>query len=264
MSIHHNAPADRFEAWPQLLALARPPPAAAPGALSPPADATGLLDLYLPVCSRPALTVAHLGQSLDGRIATDNGASVYVTGPENLTHLHRMRALCDAVIVGASTVRHDDPRLTTRRVSGPNPVRVVLDPRGRLAGHYRLFNDGAATTLWVCADGARCAGRAGRAEVLQVAADDSGALRLPALIDLLHRRGLRRLFVEGGGVTVSRFLAQGLLDRLHVAVAPVIIGSGRRHGLTLPPIDDLSQALRPRSRCFPMGRDMLFDLQLRR
>ena len=83
-----------------------------------------LLDLYLPLAlarrERP-LTVAHLGQSLDGRIATANGASCYVTGPENLTHLHRMRALCDAIVVGAGTVECDDPQLTTRRVPGSQP-----------------------------------------------------------------------------------------------------------------------------------------------
>lgn len=72
------------------------------------------LDLYLPIAlasrEKPQ-TVAHLGQSLDGRIATENGASCYVTCPENLTHLHRMRALCDAIVVGAGTVEHDDPYL---------------------------------------------------------------------------------------------------------------------------------------------------------
>ncbi|MGB5834942.1 MAG: dihydrofolate reductase family protein, partial [Thiohalocapsa sp.] len=101
------------------------------------------LELYLPICRlRSGLTNlprgtdthlnAHLGQSLDGCIATHTGDSEFVTGPENLLHLHRMRALSDAVVVGAGTIASDDPRLTTRLVSGPNPVRVVLDPDGRL------------------------------------------------------------------------------------------------------------------------------------
>ena len=112
-----------------------------------------LIDLYLPICSATIaspITVGHLGQSLDGFIATHAGESQYVTGEENIRHLHRMRALCDAVVVGAGTVAADDPQLTTRHVSGPSPVRVVLDPTRRLADHYRVFNDDSADTLYVC------------------------------------------------------------------------------------------------------------------
>src|SRR5437016_715601 len=93
-----------------------------------------LVDLYLPICSatraRP-ITVGHLGQSLDGFIATHAGESQWVTGQENILHMHRLRALCDAVVVGAGTVAADDPELTTRLVPGPNPLRVVIDPARR-------------------------------------------------------------------------------------------------------------------------------------
>ena len=104
-----------------------------------------LLDLYLPMalaCRNRPLTVAHLGQSLDGRIATLNGASCPINGPENLTHLHRMRALCDAIIVGASTVECDNPQLTTRRVTGPHPVpvfRLEAAPAAHLADFDRDY-----------------------------------------------------------------------------------------------------------------------------
>ncbi|MEP7283903.1 MAG: RibD family protein, partial [Rubrivivax sp.] len=97
-----------------------------------------------------AWVIAQLGQSLDGCVATAGGDSYFVTGPQSLTHLHRLRALCDAVIVGAGTVAADDPQLTTRRVPGPQPVRVVLDPRARLDGSARVLRDGVAPTLWVC------------------------------------------------------------------------------------------------------------------
>ena len=80
-----------------------------------------LIDLYLPICSatrtRP-ITVGHLGQSLDGFIATHGGDSQFVTGRENLLHMHRLRALCDAIIVGAGTGAADDPQLATRHVPG--------------------------------------------------------------------------------------------------------------------------------------------------
>lgn len=223
-----------------------------------------LLDLYLPLAlasrDRP-LTVAHLGQSLDGRIATLNGASCYVTGPENLTHLHRMRALSDAIVVGAGTVACDDPQLTTRRVAGPHPVRVVLDPRRRLAADHGLFHDRTAPTLLVCAEQWADRPAPGGAELIGVPLQGD-TLNLQALLQRLRERGLFGVFIEGGGLTVSAFLEQGLLDRLHIAIAPLIIGSGRP-GLTLPPIHDLSHGLRPRHRRHVMGEDVLFDCQLR-
>jgi riboflavin-specific deaminase-like protein len=222
------------------------------------------LELYLPFCQRPAEggteVVGHLGQSLDGCIATHTGDSCFVTGQENIRHLHRMRALADAVIVGAGTVASDDPRLTTRLVPGPNAVRVVLDTRRRLSADRRVFTDGAAPTLLCCAEGLAREPQ-GHCEVLELPAP-GGRLDLPALVQALRRRGLQRLFVEGGGVTVSRFLAQGLLQRLQIAVAPLVIGHGRP-GVTLPPRPALSDALRPFARVYRMGQDMLYDFDLR-
>jgi len=231
-----------------------------------PVSAAGaeLLDLYLPMAlvhREQPLTVAHLGQSLDGRIATANGASCYVTGPENLTHLHRMRALSDAIVVGAGTVECDDPQLTTRRVVGPHPVRVILDPRRRLAATHHLFHDQAAPTLLVCSAERLDAPAPGHAELIGVAMTGD-TLKLPELLQQLHGRGLFGIFIEGGGRTVSAFLEAGLLDRLQLTVAPLIIGSGRP-GITLPVITDLSQGLRPRHRRHVMGEDVLFDCRLR-
>ncbi len=222
-----------------------------------------LLDLYLSValaCRSRPLTVAHLGQSLDGRIAATNGASRHINGPENLTHLHRMRALCDAIIVGASTVECDDPQLTTRRVTGPHPVRVVLDPRRRLAARYGLFQDRTAPILLVCDAALADRPGPGHAEVIGVPCTDRG-LHLPEIVRRLHERGLCGIFIEGGGLTVSAFLQAALLDRLQIAVAPLIIGSGRP-GITLPVIEDLSQGLRPHHRRYAMGEDVLFDCRL--
>jgi riboflavin biosynthesis pyrimidine reductase len=82
------------------------------------------------------------------------------------------------------------------------------------------------------------------------------------IVDELKRRGLRRIFVEGGGVTVSHFLQAGVLDRLHVVVSPVFLGQGRP-GTTLPKIDGLDQAMRLRTRRFFLGEDVLFDCDLR-
>ncbi|HEV2675321.1 MAG TPA: RibD family protein [Aliidongia sp.] len=227
---------------------------------TPPAAICRLLELYLPLAIRPQLpfTIAHLGQSLDGRIAAANGASRWVTGPEDLLHNHRMRALADAILVGADTVRLDDPQLTVRRCPGENPVRVVLDPMLGLGPDYALFRDAAAATLVITAADRDPPPRLGRAEVVTVPRAADGTLDCRAIIALLGARGLGWVFVEGGGVTVSRFLAQGALDRLQLTISPLIIGSGRP-GIQLPEIQDLAQGLRPRLRRFALGDDMLFE-----
>jgi len=242
-------------------------------------EARVLLDLYAPIAGATEITIGQLGQSLDGRIATESGASHYVTGPQDIERLHRVRALVDAVVVGTNTAASDDPRLTVRRVPGGSPVRVVLDPDGRLDPGLRLFTDGAAPTLTVrranerrqdndsAATHGGGAADEGREAVrgvveLSVPVDERG-IDLRELLRMLHDRGLKRVLVEGGGVTVSRFIESGLLDRLHVTVAPILIGSGRP-ALKLSPIASLDQALRPRFRRFPMGQDVLYDLDLRR
>src|SRR5436190_7989465 len=222
------------------------------------------IDLYLPICSATStnpITVGHLGQSLDGFIATRAGDSQFVTGPENIVHLHRLRALSDAVVVGAGTVAADDPLLTTRQVSGPNPLRVVFDPAHRLDDHYRIFSDAETPTLYACSEThLRGETRFGAADILPLSCvgDTSPVAQLLAA---LRERGCARVFVEGGGVTVSAFLEAGLLDRLHMAVAPLIVGNGKP-AIRLEPKDVLSDCHRPAYRVFRMGGDVLFDCDL--
>ena len=232
--------------------------------------AADLVALYLPFIQSLPISpgtrvVGHLGQSLDGCVATRDGDACFVTGEANIVHLHRMRALADAVIVGAGTVANDDPKLTTRLVPGPNPVRVIVDPEARLSSDRRVFQDGAAPTLLCCRSQATALPALEGVERLEVAGctqPDSGGLDLTDLCERLRERGLTRLFVEGGGVTVSRFLRCGLLERLQIAVAPLIIGRGRP-GISVPCVPRLSEAIRPACRVFRMGTDVLYDLSLK-
>ena len=229
------------------------------------ADA-GLSSLYGPLLAAPAAgdgctVLGRLAQSLDGRIATTSGSSHWISGQDDIVHTHRLRALFDAVVVGAGTVRADDPQLTTREVDGPSPVRVVLDTDRRLDAHYRVFRE-APETLLLCAEDAPGGDRVGRAPVLRLPRARAG-LDIGAVIATLAGRGLRRIFVEGGGITVSRFLAAGALDRLHVTIAPLLIGSGIP-AFTLPEAANLTEGLRLTWSVHHIGADLLVDIPLAR
>jgi riboflavin-specific deaminase-like protein len=245
-------PEDSIE-WQALLARA--------GEIPPAIAGSPLGSLYGPLSAarrKKSFAIGHLAQSLDGRIATAGGLSKWLSGAEDLLHTHRMRALADAVVVGVNTVLSDDPQLTVRRCVGDNPVRVVIDPDRRLDGSQRMFRDGAAPTLVLAAANRATAGEAlGHAEVVPVPCSESG-LDPHEIRRVLARRGLNWLFIEGGGVTVSRFLAAGALDRLQITVVPLILGSGRP-SILLPEITDLRNSLRPRTRRFVLGDDVMVE-----
>jgi riboflavin-specific deaminase-like protein len=187
------------------------------------------------------------------------GASQWISGRDDIAHTHRLRALFDAVIIGAGTIRADDPQLTTREVEGPSPVRVVLDTERRLDARYRVFNDGP-TTLLLCAADAAGGGRIGAAEVVGLPRAAKG-LDIGAVRAALAERGLHRIFVEGGGITVSRFLAAGALDRLHVTIAPMLMGSGIP-AFTVPRTASLADVPRYGWSVYRIGADVLVDIPL--
>ena len=204
------------------------------------------------------MVIGQLGQSLDGRIATPTGHSHYINGPAGIGHLHRLRALVDVVLVGAGTAVADDPQLTVRRVEGPQPARAVLDPNGRIPANARLLADDGVRRL-VLTDGNAKAPAPG---VEHVALQrTNGQIEPAAILAALAARGFKRILIEGGADTVSRFIAAKCLDRLHIVVAPMILGSGRT-GISLPPIERCDEALRVPMHVHQLGDEVLYDCDL--
>jgi riboflavin-specific deaminase-like protein len=219
-------------------------------------------DLFEPLRSGTVddlVVIGQIGQSLDGRIATESGHSHYINGPEGLAHLHCLRALVDAVVVGIGTALADDPQLTVRRVAGPHPARVVIDPRGRLPACARLLADDGVRRLVVATTDAGAQAPPG-VELIALPAEN-GTIAPAAILAALAARGFRRILIEGGAHTVSRFLAAGCLDRLHVMVAPLILGSGPA-GIALAPVTRVEDGMRPPMRAHLIGNEVLWDCDL--
>lgn len=205
------------------------------------------------------MVVGQFGQSIDARIATQTGHSRYINGAAGLAHLHRLRALVDAVVAGIGTALADDPQLTVRHVAGPNPARIVIDPNGRLPNSARLLNDDGVRRMVITRAETQTSLPAG-VEHLPLPSV-RGQLAPQAILAALAERGFRRILIEGGADTVSRFLGAGCLDRLHVVIAPIIIGAGRS-SVTLPPIARVEQALRAPMRVHTLGEEVLLDCDL--
>ena len=246
-----RAPADLADTWamvPEMFRALRP--------LPPPWE-----ERFGPLKSGAVddlVVVGQFGQSLDGRVATETGHSHYINGPAGLAHLHRLRALVDVVVVGVSTALADNPQLTVRHVSGPCPARAVIDPRGRMRPDARMFARDGVLRLAITAEGARPSCRP---------ASSACACR-PRMARSRRPRSSPRspsaasaIMIEGGANTVSRFLAAGCLDRLHIVVAPIILGAGRG-GVALAPVTSCDEALRPPMRLHRLDGEVLFDCDL--
>lgn len=203
--------------------------------------------------------IAQSAQSLDGFLATRTGDGAGLSGPADHVRLHRLRALSDAVVVGAQTVESDDPLLTVRLVPGDNPVRVVLDPRGRVAATARLLTTSDAATLWFTGPAVAQHPLAAHVEHVRL---DAGPWTPEQVLRQLAQRGLRRVLVEGGGRTVSAFLAAGALDRLYLTTVPVLLGEGVP-GVRVAAVDQVADATRWPTRRFSLGDDVCTEFILR-
>jgi len=219
-------------------------------------QASALYGALTAPCDTP-MVFAQIGQSLDGRVATETGDAQDVSGPDGLAHLHRLRAIADAVVIGVKTALHDDPRLTVRLADGESPARVVIDPDGRLPNDAKLLQDASVRRIIIQAVEKE------RPEGVEVITLDRADWICPkSILAALTVRGFKRILIEGGGITIAQFLEADLLDRLHIAVAPLLIGSGPQ-SLTTSPVGTLAAARRPKMQAYNLGSDIVFDCELK-
>ena len=180
--------------------------------------------------TRPTVTLSY-AQTLDGRVATLDGGSRWISCPESLLFAHETRAAHDAILVGSGTVRNDDPSLTVRLVKGRSPLRVVLDSSLKVPPTANVLADVAAPgTVIATTDRApewRVAEvRATGARVLVVPRNGDGKVDVGSLLLELGAMGVGSIMVEGGAAVITTFLRERLVDRIAVCIAPKILGSG--------------------------------------
>jgi GTP cyclohydrolase II len=194
---------------------------------TPSTDVSSILGAVRPPSWRPYVVIKY-AQSVDGRIATSTGDSRWISGEAERALSHTLRAACDAVLVGAGTIMADDPLLTVRLVDGASPRRVVVDSRLSVPLDAAVLGGDAATTVVTTApgnDAKRSILERRGVEVTDVASSEDG-VDLVETVAKLRRSGVESLLVEGGARVITSLLRKGLVDRIVVAVAPILLGSG--------------------------------------
>jgi diaminohydroxyphosphoribosylaminopyrimidine deaminase/5-amino-6-(5-phosphoribosylamino)uracil reductase len=212
----------------------------------------------------PFITVKY-AQSLDGRIATAQGSSRWISSERARKFTHRLRARHDAIMVGKGTVLADDPLLTVRLVQGRNPLRICLDSRLRISLDAHVLRDDGKTLIVTTAehelDKIEKIRKLGK-EVLVVERDADGRVALRPLMKALAERKISSILVEGGAEVITSLLKAGLARRIVVITAPIILGKGREAIGDLG-ITDLDKAIKPSScEIKRIGGDVVFDLRL--
>jgi len=192
-----------------------------------PTDVSKLIGDIRPLSDRPFVVLKY-AQTLDGRIATSTGDSKWISGVEERSVSHGLRAHCDAILVGTGTVLRDDPQLTVRLVPGSSPIRVVVDSSLRLPLHAHVL-DHEAPTIVITTDRSQESARASlreRGVNVRVVPAGKDGVHIPAALRVLREMGIRSLLVEGGSRVITSFLAHQVVDRMIVSIASKILGDG--------------------------------------
>jgi len=166
-----------------------------------------------------AISILHLAQTIDGRMATLNHNSRWISNTENLVYVHRMRALSDAILIGATTLLKDKPALTVRYVKGPNPVKVII---GNSANYFNSILQSRNRVIHMVTR--PVPERIGVESLLMEA--NAGQIHPVDILSQLYKQGIYSVYVEGGAFTTSAFIREKAADMINFYISPVIMGSG--------------------------------------
>ena len=213
------------------------------------------LNILVPILRRnKKLVIAQIGQSIDGRIALKNGNSHYINNPKSIIYLHCLRSISDAIIVGSNTIKKDNPLLTTRKIKGTNPKRIIIDGSLSLNNKYKIFNDGNENIIFTKSN-------------KKIILNNSKIIRLKEknftrnLITQLKKLKYKNILVEGGSKTISELINNKYIDILQFMIAPILIGSGI-NSLNLKEISNLEKAIRPKYNFNVLENEIIVNLFL--
>lgn len=210
---------------------------------------------------RPFVTLKY-AMTLDGRVATQVGDSRWITGTEARQEVHVERSLHQAILVGSGTVLSDDPHLNVRGVPGARqPIRVIVDRRGRMSPKSRVFNSPGAA-IWI--GYGDLAEEAWKDQIRASGGELFLANNLQQLLEHLHQQGVRSLFLEGGPQLAGAFLDESLVQRVLVYVAPLMVGGAQALGpIAGRGVSLLKDAPRlSRTRWASLGDDLVLEGEL--
>ena len=214
-----------------------------------------ILNILVPILIKnKKLVIAQIGQSIDGRIALNNGNSHYINNPKSIIYLHCLRSISDAIIVGSNTIKKDDPLLTTRKIKGANPKRIIIDGSLSLNNKYKIFNDGNENIIFTKSN-------------KNIRLNNSTIIRLKEknftknLITQIKKLKYKNILVEGGSKTISELINNKYIDILQFMIAPILIGSGI-NSLNLKEISNLNKAIRPKHNFYELENEIIVNLFL--
>ena len=196
--------------------------------------------------------IGQIGQSLDGKIALNNGSSHYINEKESITYLHCLRSISDGVLVGVNTIIKDNPLLTTRKIKGPNPIRLIIDPTLKLTNKYKIFKDDNKNIIFTNSS-------------KEKKFINTTIVKFPKknftqnIYDYLEKTSLQTILIEGGPTTLSHFIELKLLNYMQFIISPTIIGSGI-DSVRLKPISNLKDALRAKNTIRKLGKEIIVTL----
>ena len=183
------------------------------------------------------ITIGHFAQTLDGKIATVTNDSKWIGNEENLIHAHRMRALCDGIIVGRSTFQIDNPTLNVRHVEGSDPRKIIIG-QGNPAFRELLKSRKDGIIAFVSAEFETNE----HVQAITLPSDHEGQMECSDVLKKLYELGIEVVYIEGGASTTSNFIRSKLLDYLQVHISPIIFGSGK-DAFLLPTIYKVDEAI---------------------